>query len=181
MRYLILLRGVNVGGKNTVSMRELRQVLETAGFTNVSTYINSGNILLDSPMHTKQVEQAIEALLPTHFKLDSDLIRVRALTTNDLQAVVAKAPTDFGTQPDTFHSDVLFPMEGITTRDIMSYVQLHPEVDAAWEQNGVVYFRRLSARRTSSRLGKIIQSPVYKSITIRSWTTTIKLLALLQN
>lgn len=48
MRYIALLRGINVGGNNKVSMGELKQAFESLGFTNVSTYINSGNVIFDS-------------------------------------------------------------------------------------------------------------------------------------
>ena len=48
MKYVALLRGINVGGNNKVSMTELKTCLEEAGFENVSTYINSGNVLFES-------------------------------------------------------------------------------------------------------------------------------------
>ncbi|MFL5683324.1 MAG: DUF1697 domain-containing protein, partial [Chloroflexota bacterium] len=51
-----------------------------------------------------------------------------------------------------------------------------PGVDAVWPGNGVIYSQRLSAERTKSRLGKIVGTPAYKSMTIRSWQTTMALL-----
>jgi uncharacterized protein (DUF1697 family) len=51
-------------------------------------------------------------------------------------------------------------------------------VDRAWPGTGVVYFQRLSARRTASRMGRIVGTPEYKRMTIRSWRTTTKLLDL---
>lgn len=179
MRYLCLLRGVNVGGKNKLSMTELRTALESAGFYNVSTYINSGNALVETDKKSpSQAEKLIQQMLKTDFRLDSDTIKVKAVTHDELQVIVSKAPPGFGTQPDTYHSDVLFPMD-ITSADIMSITELHPEVDQAWEANGVVYYQRLSALRTKSRLSKIISQPHYQSITIRSWNTTVKLLNLM--
>jgi uncharacterized protein (DUF1697 family) len=58
-------------------------------------------------------------------------------------------------------------------------VQLRDGVDEAWPGTGVVYFARLSARRTASRMGRIVGTPEYRSMTIRNWATTTKLLALL--
>ena len=49
MRCVLLLRGINVGGKNKVSMAALKQVLSDAGFTEVSTLLQSGNVVLESP------------------------------------------------------------------------------------------------------------------------------------
>jgi uncharacterized protein (DUF1697 family) len=62
--YLVLLRGINVGGKNKVPMAELRKVLEDLGFENVSTYIASGNVFLDSDLSASRTAETIEAALP---------------------------------------------------------------------------------------------------------------------
>jgi uncharacterized protein (DUF1697 family) len=180
MKYLCLLRGINVGGKNKMSMAELKVCLEKNGFTDVSTYINSGNVFVETNLKTEaEVEKQIEALLPKNFTLDSDIIKIRAISLKDLKAIVEKAPKDFGTKPDTYHSDVLFPM-AVSSSDIMAVTETNPEVDKAWEANGVVYYQRLSAKRTKSRLNRVISKPIYKSTTIRSWSTTVKLLNLLE-
>lgn len=179
MRYLCLLRGVNVGGKNKLPMAGLRKQLSEAGFKNVSSYINSGNILLESDMGPDKVSRLVESIITSSFKLDSELIKTCALSIPQLEQIVQRAPGGFGSQPEMYHSDVLFPMDGATSADIMSATHTNPDVDAAWEQNGVVYYQRLSALRTKSRLSRIMESPVYKSTTIRSWNTTNKLLELM--
>ena len=61
----------------------------------------------------------------------------------------------------------------------MRVVELRDGVDRAWPGTGVLYFQRLSARRTASRMGRIVGTPEYQRMTIRSWTTTTTLLALL--
>ena len=58
--YLVLLRGINVGGKNKLPMADLRAELERLGFENVSTYIASGNVLLDSKLGAAKVAETIE-------------------------------------------------------------------------------------------------------------------------
>jgi uncharacterized protein (DUF1697 family) len=58
-------------------------------------------------------------------------------------------------------------------------VRLRNGVDTAWRGEGVLYFQRLSAQRTRSRMGAIVGTPEYALMTIRSWTTTMKLLTLL--
>lgn len=179
MKYLCLLRGVNVGGKNKVPMAELKAKLTDAGFEDVSSYINSGNIFVQSDKRPDEAGRKIESVIKDSFQLDSELIKVCMLNGPALQKIVQQAPKGFGSKPDTYHSDVLFPMDGATSADIMTATQTHPEVDTAWEQNGVVYYRRLSALRTKSRLSRIMQNPVYKSTTIRNWNTTVKLLELL--
>ncbi len=179
MRYLCLLRGVNVGGKNTVSMTDLKSHLWDDGFKNVSSYINSGNILLESPLTADTVGRRVEEVITRHFKTDSELIKVLVLNPVQLGQIVNNAPAGFGSQPEKYHSDVLFPM-GISSGEIIQVTEVNPEVDKAWQANGVVYFQRLSSERTKSRLNKIISQPVYKNVTIRSWNTTVKLLTLLE-
>lgn len=86
--YVILLRGINVGGKNIVPMVGLKSCLEVLGFAHVSTYIASGNVVLASDKPAAEIEARIEAALIASFKLDSELIQVLALTRNQLQAVI---------------------------------------------------------------------------------------------
>ena len=78
-RYVVLLRGINVGGKNTLSMKTLKACLEELGYENVATYINSGNVVLDSEKAASAVEAEIEKELPKRFKLDSALISIGSL------------------------------------------------------------------------------------------------------
>jgi uncharacterized protein (DUF1697 family) len=62
-RYIVLLRGINVSGKNKLPMAELRQILTNLGFQNIQTYIQSGNILVDAedskPKVAKKIKEAI--------------------------------------------------------------------------------------------------------------------------
>jgi uncharacterized protein (DUF1697 family) len=177
-RYLVLLRGINVGGKNKVSMAELRDLLEEIGFNDVSTYIASGNAIVESEGSAREAEELIEDVLPKRFKLDSQMIKVRAITRSQLRAVIDERPAGFGSNPGKYHSDVIFLM-GIGAREAMSVFDPRKGVDKIWPGNGVVYSQRLSAERTKSRLNRIVGTPAYRSMTIRSWNTTAKLMELL--
>ena len=174
-RYLVLLRGINVGGKNKVPMAALRELLESHGHTNVSTYIASGNVILTSDQSAAAIKLELEAALPNTFKLDSELVAVHVLTLAQLRAVVRKRPKGFGDHPETYHSDAVFLM-GIDAKAAMTVFDPRPDVDQVWPGAGVIYSQRLSAERTKSRLGKIVGTPAYKSMTIRSWATTLALL-----
>lgn len=175
--FVILIRGINVGGKNKVSMAELRAKLEALGFSDVSTYIASGNVLLTSSKSPKQIKAVIEEGLPQWFKLDSELIKVLVLSYDELKAVVANKPKSFGEDPATYYRDAIF-LIGLKTADVMPIFNPREGVDKIWPGEGVVYSQRLGSERTKSRLSKIIESPLYKSMTIRSWNTTVKLLTL---
>lgn len=178
--YVILLRGINVGGKNKVSMAELKKCLEELGFSSVVTYIASGNVILKSGKHANEVKDKIEKALPKAFALDSELIKALVLTHDQLQTVVDDRPKGFGEQPDKYHSDVIFLMD-IDSTHAMSVFNPREGVDKVWSGDGVIYSQRLSALRTKSRLSNIIGTPPYKSMTIRSWSTTIKLLDMIKD
>jgi uncharacterized protein (DUF1697 family) len=173
--YLVLLRGINVGGRNKVPMAGLRQCLEALGFSNVSTYISSGNVFLESDKGIDETRDQVEEALPKCFKLDVELVRVLVLSRKQLQAVIDNRPERFGDQPAKYHSDAIFLM-GIDSAQAMSVFDPREGVDRVWPGNGVIYSQRLSAERTKSRLSKIVGTPQYKSMTIRSWHTTTDLL-----
>lgn len=176
--YVILLRGINVGGKNKIPMAELRTCLEGLGFSGVTTYIASGNVILESDQSPDTIKAQIEGALPEHFTLDNELIKVLVLSREQFQAVVDNKPEGFGDQPDTYHSDVIFLMD-IDASDAMGVFDPREGVDVVWQGDGVIYSQRLSAQRTKSRLNKAIGTPAYQSMTIRNWNTTTKLLDLL--
>jgi len=177
--YVILLRGINVGGKNKVPMADLRKCLEDLGFSNVSTYIASGNVILQSDQHPDAIKAQIEEALPENFNLDDELIKVLVLTRDQFQAVVDHKPDGFGEQPETYHSDAIFLM-GMDAAEAMPVFNPREGVDVVWPGVGVIYSQRLSAERTKSRLNRIMGTPAYKSMTIRNWNTTTKLLDMLR-
>lgn len=175
-RYAVLLRGINVGGRNKVLMADLRAAFEAAGYEAVSTYIQSGNVLLTASAVQADLEGAIEGMLEREFGLPLVVVvRSRA----QMQAVVDGAPPGFGSVPDTYCYDAVFLKPGLTGDRAMSVIRLRDGVDEAWPGDGVVYFRRLGARRAESRMSAIVGTPEYRLMTIRGWSTTTKLLALL--
>lgn len=177
--YVLLLRGINVGGKNKVSMAGLKKCLEELGFSNVSTYIASGNVILESDKPADRIKAQIEQALPTCFKLDNKLIKVLVLSRNQLQAIIDNKPEGFGEQPEKYHSDAVFLM-GIDLAQAMPVFDPREGVDKVWPGDEVIYSQRLSSQRTKSRLSKIIGTPAYQFMTLRSWNTTTKLLEILR-
>lgn len=177
-RYLALLRGINVGGKNLISMPDLRAAFEEHGCTGVATYIQSGNVVFETDRPAKGLEDEIEAMLERRFAIPL-LVVVRSHA--QLRSIVEKAPTGFGRSPDTYHSDVIFLKPPLTPAQAMAIVELRDEVDQAWTGTGVLYFARLSARRTQSRMNRIMGSAEYKQMTIRNWRTTTTVLGMLDD
>lgn len=176
-QYVALLRGINVGGKNLIKMTDLKACFEGLGFENVSTYIQSGNVLFsaagsDQAKLTKQ----IEAALSKSFNYES---RVVVRSYKQMKEIVAKAPKGFGSDQDTYRYDVIFLKEPLTAVQTMKSVKAKEGVDQAFAGKGVLYFSRLIIKASQSYLTRIIGTPVYQNMTIRNWNTTTKLLNLL--
>jgi uncharacterized protein (DUF1697 family) len=125
------------------------------------------------------IKRQIEAALPRAFRLDSELIAALVLSRAQLRAVVNRKPKGFGDHPETYHSDAIF-LIGIDAATAMQVFDPHPEVDRVWPGDNVIYSQRLSAKRTKSRLNEATTTPLYKSMTIRSWATTMALHDLLE-
>jgi len=178
--YAVLLRGVNVGGKNKVPMTALKRCLADLGFADVTTYIASGNVILASDRDPGAIKAQIEAALTANFELDSDLVKVLVLSHEQLQAVIDGKPAGFGDHPERYHSDAVFLMD-IDIAHAMAVFDPREGVDRVWPGEGVIYSERLSSQRTRSRLGKIVGTPAYQSMTIRSWQTTTKINDLMQS
>ncbi len=175
-RYVALLRGINVGGRNLVSMADLRGAFEAAGYRAVRTYIQSGNVLFESDAARESLEDDLETML--EHELGRPLVVVLR-SHLQLREVIEKAPDGFGKQPSSYHSDVIFLKAPLSSERVMSVVELREGVDQAWPGAGVLYFQRLSERRAQSRMSRIVGTPEYQRMTIRSWTTATKLLGLL--
>jgi uncharacterized protein (DUF1697 family) len=175
--YVALLRGINVGGKNLIKMPALKACFEANGFEDVATYIQSGNVLFASrDTRTADMTDRIEEMLAEAFDyLPTVVVRSR----RQMRAIVDRAPKGFGARPAKYRYDVIFLREPLSAETAIKEVPTNPAVDEAHAGTGVLYFSRLTARATASRLNKIVSSPIYPSVTIRNWNTTTKLLSLM--
>jgi uncharacterized protein (DUF1697 family) len=176
--YLALLRGINVGGKNIIKMADLKASFESIGFADVTTYIQSGNVVFTSAeKENARLTDKIEKALSQRFKYTSRLVLVAH---PEMKKIVAGAPKGFGDEPDTYRYDVIFLKEPLTPAKAMEQISVRDGVDQAYEGKYVLYFSRLISRASQSRLTRIISLPVYQNMTIRNWNTTTKLLALMK-
>lgn len=173
--YLALLRGINVGGNNIIKMADLRAFMESMGFPNVQTYIQSGNLLFDSEEADKEkLTGILEKKLSGEFDYNSKIVLV---TQEHLASVVDDAPEGFGEEPDDYRYDVLFLKEPLTPKEAMDSIDIREGVDRAWQGDGVLYFSRLISKAGQSYLNKLVGRSVYKQMTIRNWNTTTRLLS----
>jgi uncharacterized protein (DUF1697 family) len=173
-QYITLLRGINVGGNNIIKMTDLKSCFENMGFSGVSTYIQSGNVIFYSGERDKaKLTSKIEKELSVRYRYSS---RIALITYQELEAIIAGAPSEFGKFPGEYKYDVMFLREGISASDLLKQIPLEEGVDQAWNGAGVIYFSRLGSKSSQSRMSRIITMPFYREITIRNWNTTTKLL-----
>jgi uncharacterized protein (DUF1697 family) len=178
MKYVALLRGINVGGNNIIRMADLKLAFEKMGFNDVRTYIQSGNVIFSTNIkNIATLEKKIEKELSKRFKFIATVVVVSRI---ELQEIVKKAPKGFGTEPKKYYSDVIFLKRPLSPKKAAIEVSVKEGVDTKHVGKHVLYYTRLTKKRTQSRLSKIVMSPIYKQITIRSWSTTTKLLPLTQ-
>lgn len=177
-RFLALLRGINVGGRNSIRMADLRTCFEGAGLGDVATYIQSGNVVFTAAEKPGELTPRIEAVIAATFGIPvSVLLRTHA----EMKNIVRRAPSGFGGDPETYRYDVIFLMPPLAAAQTLNEVPTKEGVDEVHGGPGVLYFSRLIARASSSQLSRVVSMPIYKSMTIRNWNTTTRLLALMND
>src|SRR5262245_54061235 len=104
-RYVALLRGINVGGKNIIKMAALAACFEEHGLRDVATFIQSGNVIFDGDGAAAALTTRIEAALSATFAYRASVVlRSHA----QLRQVIDRAPDGFGGAPDAYRYDVMF-------------------------------------------------------------------------
>lgn len=177
MRYIALLRGINVGGANKISMAELKATFEDAGMTAVSTYINSGNVIFSSDANDRgHLAAQLE-----------DTVRERSGVVADLQlrdeaeiaAVVEAIPAEWSNNA-SMKCDVVFLQPDVDDPGILGELGPRPGIEDALYVPGAVIWRVDRANATRSRLTRMVGTPLYSRVTVRNCNTTRKLLELLR-
>ena len=177
MKYVALLRGINVGGRNIIKMAALKVCLEQRGFRNVATFIQSGNVIFESDQRNAgKLTTQIEGALSKMFAYDSRVVlRSRA----QLKAVVLGVPPKWKTRSD-LRCNIAFLREPVTARHALAEVDGNPQVDSVHEGKGVLYLSTLVSGVKRSWFTRVIGKSIYRDMTIRNYNTCQKLLALME-
>ncbi|MGN6429598.1 MAG: DUF1697 domain-containing protein [Gaiellaceae bacterium] len=175
-RQVLLLRGVNIGPRNRVPMVELRAALEEAGFGDVKTYLQSGNVVVSSKTKPEQTARKLERLIQDRFGLE---IAVVARTGVELARVVARNPLgDVATDPKRYQVSFLDGRLPAASKPKLEQAcaeserfVIHGREIYAWHPAGVArskLWTELAGRGLGVRA------------TARNWTTVTKLLELVE-
>ncbi|MGB3453904.1 MAG: DUF1697 domain-containing protein [Moheibacter sp.] len=168
--FIVLLRGINVGGHHKVPMAELRQTMEKMGFTNVSTLLNSGNVIFETKDKVG-LESEIEFQLERTFGFE---IPVMLRKFDEIQQMVQNNPFE------RFKADE-------NTKFYVSFVKNKPdnEIDLPFfsedksfqiiEIRDKTVFGILDLSKGSTVKGmEVLQSLFGKDLTTRNWNTIVK-------
>lgn len=177
MRYLALLRGINVGGNTLIKMPELKACFEKLGFDNVRTYINSGNVIFASDeMDKLKLAQKIESAITKTFV---HTVRVVVFSHDEWRAVVENAPKQWGND-ELYSHNLLVLLPPVTAVEALEASgAIKPDIEFAVGGVGVIYQGMSKKDRGRTNYAKIIGKPIYKQMTIRNYNTTTKLLKLM--
>ena len=106
MRYIALLRGINISGKNKISMPELKIALSEKGFADVKTYLNSGNVIFsDDETDAVKLAEKIRTIIFEIFKLE---ISVFVISQDELKGLLSKAPSWWGSGSKDIYDNLIF-------------------------------------------------------------------------
>lgn len=172
MVYVALLRGINVGGKNKIDMKELKEVFERSGMEGVITYINSGNVIFKDPDHSKaEIEALLEKAIEDSFSLD---IKVLILSLDHYHEVMKELP-DYWKNDKEMKSDVLFLWEEIDRETVINDLTIKSNIDQVRYVPGALLWSVEKKNLTKSGLMKLAGTKLYKKMTIRNVNTTRKI------
>ena len=158
-------------------MTDLKTCFEKHGFSNVTTYIQSGNVIFEAPkQNISTLTSTVEAMLVKTFGYKAKAI---VYTPEHLEQIVHGAPKGFGTKPTDYRYYVLFLKTPLTAAEALAVIPLKEGVDEAWAGPGAIFHQRLETKATQSYLNKLVAMPIYQDMTIRNWNTTQKLLKLM--
>ena len=178
-RYALLVRGINVGGKNKVVMAELCQELTELGLGKVETYINSGNIFFTSTDAKAQLVEKLEVFFAVHYPFIQSF---SLLSQEDYEEELNNLP-DWWTK-DLARKDVIFYTESLDVDQVIE------KVNSFELKDEVVHFGRLGifwgkffeeSYHATAYHKHLLKMPFYRNITIRNAKTFDKIGQMLKN
>ena len=180
-RFVALLRGINVGGKNVVKMADLRGAFEQAGFAEVSTYINSGNVLFSTDgdaaaagsAEVATLRERCEKIMRENFAVTNPVLVISA---RELCETMQHAPDWWGDDPDIKHN-AIFMLPPLTAAEACAEIgDIYPEYEriASWGQ--LIFWSAPLKTFGRTRLSqKLVGTDLYLQTTIRNANTARKL------
>lgn len=179
MKYIALLRGINISGKNNISMPELKKLLEENNYQNVSTYLNSGNIIFESNIDKKTIMDNIHTLIKTKFLLD---IPVYITTDKELENILNNSPKWWGSSNKEIYDNLIFIIPPTKYEEVYNAIgSPTKDLEKIEEYNNCIFWSfDLNNYRKSNWWVKTASTDIKNKITIRTANTMRKILEICQ-
>jgi uncharacterized protein (DUF1697 family) len=171
-RYVAWLRGINVGGANKVPMKDLRTLVETLGHENVGTYLQSGNVVLDSDSPPKRIAKELQEAISRAFELKVPVI---LRTREDLERVVADNPF-LAKEPKLSSLHVMFLADSPTARAIKTLDPDRSPPDELEVVGREIYLRFPHGSGRTKLTIDYFEKKLGTRATARNWNTVTKVL-----
>lgn len=179
--YLALLRGINVSGKKIIKMEDLRKLMAAAGFENIKTYIQSGNVIFESPEKNKsKLARSLEILIEQHYGFD---VSVFVIDTEDIEKAIDNNPFANGRVEEEagFKKIYVTFLSEKPSKENFEKLKQGPIGNDLIEVIDTVLYFKLESKASDSKLSNnLIESKLKVRATTRNWNTTLKLLALMK-
>lgn len=171
MIYVALLRGINVGGNNKVEMKKLKTTFELLGFTNVVTYINSGNIVFKCVSEEQGIiANKIEKAIKKDFRLN---IKVLLRSFKNIETICKKLP-DTWVKNEVMRTDVMFLWGKFDNPKIIEHLKINL-VDNVKYISGAILWNVEEKNYSKSGMLKLVGTELYRNMTIRNVNTVRKI------
>lgn len=172
MVWVALLRGINVGGKNKVPMKQLAAAFERAGMTHVRTYINSGNVVFRSGENDPA---AVGAALEAEIEAEIGFVPMLLVREGATIVAIAEALPAGWANDDVSKCDVMYLSREMDDPSALEHVTIKPDTDEVMYVPGAILWRVDRKLVGRSGLLKVMGTPLYKQITVRNCNTARKL------
>ena len=178
MRYILLLRGINVGGKNKVSMSDLKNLLSNEGFKDVDSYINSGNLFFSSVQSYENCISKIAHLLESNYDFS---IPFALISREDYLEEKVELPDWW--KGGFARRDVLFILNQTDKTAIINFInksELYNEIVYVGK-NAIFWGKHDKSEYLKTTYHKkLMKQDFYKHITIRNGKTFEKIAEILE-
>ena len=178
MKFIVLLRGINISGKNKLPMSELKKVLEENQYTNVSTYLNSGNVILESNTKNEEaIMNDIYEIVKVKFNLE---IPIFVTNESTLESILSNSPEWWGTSNKEIYDNLIFIIPPVKFEDVYNAIGEPKEgLEKIKEYNNSIFWSYdLKKYRKSNWWVKTASADIKDKITIRTANTMKKILEL---
>ena len=175
--FVALLRGVNVGGNNMISMRSLKESFETIGFMHVTTYINSGNVIFKTKEDdARKLERKIERMLAKEYQLDSKVV-VRSLP--EMAKLVESLPRSWDGD-SRWRYNVIFLRHTIDSEKILGELVAKNDIEEVLYRPGTLLWSAQVSEINRTNMLKLSSRKIFRDMTVRNLNTTRKLYDLMK-